>query len=71
MSGAGGKAGEDSPSARPSLTLLGSEPLRAAVELAKHALTPNPPAVRKGDGHPVIVFPGLGSDGLARAPLRN
>ena len=71
MSGAGGKAVEDSPPARPSLTLLGSEPLRAAVELAKHALTPNPPAAQKGDGHPVIVFPGLGSDGLALAPLRN
>lgn len=71
MSGANGKAGEESPPARPSLTLLGSEPLRAAVEFAKHALTPNPPAARKGDGHPVIVFPGLGSDGLALAPLRN
>ena len=70
MSAASGKAAEDSPPARPSLSLLGSEPLRAAVELAKHALTRNPPAARKGDGHPVIVFPGLGSDGLALAPLR-
>jgi pimeloyl-ACP methyl ester carboxylesterase len=55
---------------RPALTLLGSEPLRAAAELARHALTPNPPAARPGDGHPVILFPGLGSDGLALAPLR-
>jgi pimeloyl-ACP methyl ester carboxylesterase len=57
-------------SARPSLSLFGSEPLRAAVELARHALSRTPPAVRKGDGHPVILFPGLGSDGLALAPLR-
>ena len=55
--------------ARPSLTLLGTEPLRAAVEYARHRLSPQRPAPR-GDGHPVVIFPGLGSDGLALAPLR-
>lgn len=57
------------PVRRPALTLLGSEPLRAAVEFARHAVTA-PPMARRGDGHPVVIFPGLGSDGLALAPLR-
>ncbi len=52
------------------MTLLGSEPLRAAVELARHALRPRARA-QAGDGHPVVIFPGLGSDGLALAPLRS
>jgi pimeloyl-ACP methyl ester carboxylesterase len=56
--------------ARPSLSLLGTEPLRAAVEYARHRLSPQRPAPR-GDGHPVVIFPGLGSDGLALAPLRD
>jgi pimeloyl-ACP methyl ester carboxylesterase len=56
--------------ARPSLTLLGTEPLRAAVEYARHRLRPRPPAPN-GNGHPVILFPGLGSDGLALMPLRD
>jgi pimeloyl-ACP methyl ester carboxylesterase len=56
--------------ARPSLSLLGTEPLRAAFEYARHRLaTPRP--VPRGDGHPVVIFPGLGSDGLALAPLRD
>lgn len=55
--------------ARPSLSLLGSEPLRAAIEYARHRLARQhlgPP----GDGRPVVLFPGLGSDGLALNPLR-
>lgn len=55
--------------ARPSLTLFGSEPLRAAIEYARHRLGRQRAAAR-GDGHPVVLFPGLGSDGLALAPLR-
>lgn len=55
--------------ARPSLSLFGSEPLRAAVELAWHKISAPKPR-RQGDGHPVLVIPGLGSDGLALAPLR-
>lgn len=56
---------------RPPLSLFGSEPLRAVAELARHALLPNPAGRRGSDGHPVVIFPGFGSDGLALAPLRN
>jgi hypothetical protein len=54
---------------RPPLRLLGAEPYRAAWELVAHALskTPRQPP---GDGHPVIIFPGLASNGHAVAPLR-
>lgn len=53
---------------RPPLTLLGTEPWRAAREFLKlKLLRPRGP---RGDGHPVIVFPGLGSDGRAVRPLR-
>jgi len=55
---------------RPSLALLGTEPLRAALEFASHrAFTPAAGAAT-GDGHPVVIFPGLGTDGHAVAPLR-
>jgi pimeloyl-ACP methyl ester carboxylesterase len=53
----------------PPLRFLGLEPLRAALEFAGHHLMPArdfPP----GDGHPVVVFPGLASDSHATAPLR-
>lgn len=53
----------------PPLRLLGLEPLRAALEFAAHRLMPSDELPR-GDGHPVIVFPGLASDGHATAPLR-
>ena len=55
---------------RPSLKLLGTEPWRAAIEFVAHHLDPKPcsPA---GDGHPVVIFPGLATDGTAVAPLRN
>jgi pimeloyl-ACP methyl ester carboxylesterase len=56
--------------ARPSLSLLSTEPLRAAVEYARHRLGTRPPAPI-GNGHPIILFPGLGSDGAALAPLRD
>lgn len=56
--------------ARPSLTLLGTEPFRAAVEFARHKLGKLGDA-RPGDGHPVIIFPGLGAHGGAVAPLRD
>ena len=54
---------------RPPLTLLGTEPFRAAMEFAwtkfgkvEHA--------QPGDGHPVIIFPGLGTSGRSVASLR-
>jgi pimeloyl-ACP methyl ester carboxylesterase len=54
---------------RPSLTLLGTEPWRAAIEFLSHKLS-SPLGVASGDGHPVVIFPGLGTDGTAVAPLR-
>ena len=57
------------PIKRPSLALLGAEPWRAALEFLSHKLMPDSPAV-KGDGHPVLIFPGLGADGKSVAPLR-
>ncbi len=56
--------------ARPSWSLLGTEPWRAATEWLAHALDRASPPT-PGDGHPVIVFPGLASDGRALAPLRD
>ncbi|MEO8102128.1 MAG: alpha/beta fold hydrolase [Betaproteobacteria bacterium] len=56
------------PIGSPSLTLLGSEPWRAAWEFLTHTLGRNPVAI--GDGHPVIIFPGMATDGRAVAPLR-
>jgi len=60
--------------ARPSLSLFGLEGLRASFELLSHQMsaclqaTAPPPA--PGDGHPVLIFPGLGADGAAVGPLR-
>lgn len=57
------------PITRPSLWLLGTEPWRAALEFASHKFGGHVTA--SGDGHPVIVFPGLGTDSGAVAPLRD
>lgn len=57
------------PVQRPSLALLGAEPLRAAWELACNGLAKSPQGV-PGDGHPVVIFPGLGADGRSVATLR-
>lgn len=54
---------------RPSLVWLGAEPLRAALELARHKLA-KADAARPGDGHAVVIFPGLGADGSSVATLR-
>ena len=54
---------------RPSLQLLGTEPWRAAMEFVSHVLH-DKPARRSGDGHPVVIFPGLAADGTTVAPLR-
>lgn len=53
----------------PSLALLALEPIRAALEytasrLAQHEHLP------PGDGHPVVIFPGLAADKMAVGPLR-
>ena len=68
-------------SSRPSLTLLSAEPWRATMEFVSfqfnHFLRTiagnscDGKAGKPGDGHPVIIFPGLGGDGSAVVPLRN
>ncbi len=52
----------------PSLSLLALEPLRGASEYLASLFTPTPPP--RGDGHPVIVFPGLGGGALSTRPMR-
>lgn len=52
----------------PSLGLLATEPLRAAFDFFLGKLG-QPPRV-EGDGHPVIVYPGLGAGALATSQLR-
>ena len=54
---------------RPSLALLCSEPFRAATEFAWHRFG-KLAATTPGDGHPVVIFPGLGADGRSVAALR-
>lgn len=53
---------------RPSMALLGLEPWRATYELVRSAWSTVPVAPR-GDGHRVIVFPGLCSSTWAVAPM--
>lgn len=57
------------PVTRPSLALLGVEPWRAAYEFFLHQLNRGALA-SSGDGHPVLIFPGLGADGRLLGPLR-
>lgn len=54
---------------RPSLALLGVEPFRAALEFAWHKVGKSGDA-KPGDGHPVVIFPGLGADGNSVSTLR-
>jgi pimeloyl-ACP methyl ester carboxylesterase len=54
---------------RPSLALLGAEPFRAAMEFAWHSFS-MPATARTGDGHAVVIFPGLGADGGSLTTLR-
>lgn len=51
----------------PSLTWL--EPFRAVMELTLHQFAA-PLKLPPGDGHPVVIFPGLGSDGSSVSILR-
>jgi hypothetical protein len=53
----------------PSAVLLALEPLRALSDYAAGQVAFDEPLAR-GDGHPVIVFPGLGACGAATADLR-
>jgi pimeloyl-ACP methyl ester carboxylesterase len=54
---------------RPPLYLLGTEPIRALREFVAHKLSRGPRGP-SGDGHPVVIFPGMATDGRAVAPLR-
>jgi len=54
---------------RPSLALLGAEPFRAAMELTSHMFSRSGTR-QPGDGHAVVIFPGLGANGGSVAPLR-
>lgn len=52
----------------PSLSLLATEPLRALFDYCAARVGNAPLAI--GDGHPVIVYPGLGGGPLATSRLR-
>ena len=53
----------------PSLALLLAEPLRAMLDALGSHVTAHPEPV--GDGHPVIVYPGLGAGSMNTSQLRN
>ncbi|HEX3138597.1 MAG TPA: alpha/beta hydrolase [Rhizobacter sp.] len=53
----------------PPLALLGMEPWRAAFEYARMRCMDRGD-LPEGDGHPVIIFPGLASDQRSLLPLR-
>ena len=53
----------------PALKLTGTEPLRAIAEYASHLFTAHD-GLPRGDGHTVIMFPGLASDAKAFGPLQ-
>lgn len=54
--------------AAPPLVLLGLEPIRAAWEYARMRMM-DVSGLPRGDGHTVVVFPGLASDRRATGPL--
>jgi hypothetical protein len=56
------------PIERPSLVLLSAQPWRAATEYLAHKLIVDT-QLPKVDGHPVLIFPGLGADKRSVAPL--
>ncbi|RZL39688.1 MAG: alpha/beta fold hydrolase [Rubrivivax sp.] len=65
-----GTAPAREPHRRPSLTLLATEPARATLEACaalNHWRTAPKPV---GEGRTVVLFPGLGTDGLTMWPLR-
>jgi pimeloyl-ACP methyl ester carboxylesterase len=60
------------PPQRPHWLLLGTEPWRATREYLSHRWRQASlhATEARGDGHPVVIFPGLASNGQAVAPLR-
>jgi hypothetical protein len=60
-----------SPSAgSPAWRLLGTEPARAIIEYAS-MLFMDKAALPRGDGHPVVIFPGLAADSHSIGPLKD
>lgn len=53
----------------PSLALLGLEPVRAALEYVGARLMDRA-SLPDGDGHPVLLFPGLAADKTCLGPLK-
>ena len=53
----------------PPLKLLGMEPIRAAVEYASMRLTRRQLSLPRGDGHAVVVFPGLAGAARSTRPI--
>ncbi|MBL8276594.1 MAG: alpha/beta fold hydrolase [Pelomonas sp.] len=58
------------PRRRPALSLLASEPLRATLEAVQALGRWNTAPRQVGRDHTVVLFPGLGTDGLTLWPLR-
>lgn len=58
------------PHRRPALSLLASEPARATLEAWSALLHWHKTPAQTGQGHTVVLFPGLGTDGLTLWPLR-
>ena len=58
------------PAGAPAWSLLGFEPLRAALEYAGMRLMEKR-QLPLGDGHPVVIFPGLVADRHSTRPLKN
>ena len=54
----------------PAWRLLGIEPVRAIMEYARMQLM-NKAALPRGDGHPVVIFPGLAADHRSIGPLKD
>lgn len=63
------KATLDRTAARPHWTLLALEPVRACYELVA-GMVSSRSGLPVGDGHPVVIFPGLAADSLSTRPLR-
>jgi hypothetical protein len=53
----------------PAWGLLATEPLRALLDYCAARVAPLPPST--GDGHPVVVYPGLGAGALTTSHLRS
>jgi hypothetical protein len=53
----------------PTLGLLATEPLRALLDYCASRVATRP--APEGDGHPVVVYPGLGGGALATSHLRS